>query len=338
MDPLSQVSLGAAAAALASNDQSIRRALVVGAIAGGLPDLDVLISSSKDPLISLKFHRHFTHALLFAPVIGLLVAISAKYLFYSRRWALKELFVFATLGAISHGLLDACTSYGTMLYLPLNSHRESWDLISIIDPIFTLPLVMLIGLAFIRKYANFAKAGLILCASYLLFGFVQRERATSYAYELAELRGVDVESVTARPSFANTILWRLVVEDNRHYYVDAVWLMPFFNPTLYEGSQVERIDTKQLVEAASTQANDIQRFNHFSQGYLYLAPNHQQVLGDLRYSLFPDSIEPLWGIRIDPEHPDEHVELVNFRKPSKEAFNRLWSMIQGKPVGRTEYN
>lgn len=332
MDPLSQVSLGAAAAALASNNKNVRRALVVGAIAGGLPDLDVFIISSEDPLLSLQYHRHFTHALLFAPIIGLCVAVATKYLLYSRNWPLKELFIFATLGALSHGLLDACTSYGTMLYLPLSSHRESWDLISIIDPLFTLPLLILIGIAFFRRYANVAKAGLLLCITYLLFGFIQRERAASYANQLAEIRGIDVISVTARPSFANTILWRIIVEDNTHYYVDAVWLMPFLKPKLYEGSQIEQIDTDGFVEANSRQANDIQRFNHFSQGYLYLAPNHEYVLGDLRYSSLPDSIEPLWGIRINQETPDKHVEMVHFRDPSKEAINRLWTMIQGKPL------
>ncbi|MEM9227839.1 MAG: metal-dependent hydrolase, partial [Verrucomicrobiota bacterium] len=246
-------------------------------------------------------------------------------------WPFKELFLFATLGALSHGLIDACTSYGTMLYLPLSTHRESWDLISIIDPLFTLPLLILIGIAFFRKVAKAARAGLLVCVCYLLFGYIQRERAEAYAYRLAQSRGIDVVSVTARPSFANTIVWRIVVEDKTRYYVDAVWLMPFYEPKLYEGSQVERIDPKGLVEAGSTQAKDIARFNHFSQGYLYAVPGQEHVLGDLRYSLFPDSIEPLWGIRINPDDPEKHVEMLYFRDPSKEAWMRLWAMIQAKP-------
>lgn len=332
MDPLSQVSLGAAAASLASNNQNLRRALLVGAVAGGLPDLDVLIKSSTDPLLGLQYHRHFTHALLFAPVIGLLVALATKLIFYKRDWPLKELFIFATLGAFSHGLLDACTSYGTMLYLPFSNHRESWDIISIIDPVFTIPLVALLGLAFVRKKVINAQLAVAYCSLYLLFGLVQRERAEAYAYRLAESRGVDLESVNVRPSFANTVLWRIIAQDDTQYYVDAVWLMPFREPRLYAGSEVEHIDTSRLVDAGTTQAGDIARFDHFSQGYLYQVPGEANVLGDLRYSQFPDSIEPLWGIQISPESPNQHIEMRYYRDPSKEAVERLWTMIRGAPL------
>ena len=61
-------------------------------------------------------------------------------------------------------------------------------------------------------------------------------------------------------------------------------------------------------------------------------PGKQHVLGDLRYALFPNSIEPLWGIRLNPESPDEHVDMVHFREPYKAAFTKLWAMICGKSI------
>ena len=57
--------------------------------------------------------------------------------------------LYAIMGTLSHGLLDACTSYGTRLYWPFSQYRESWDLISIIDPLFTLPMLALLIAAFI---------------------------------------------------------------------------------------------------------------------------------------------------------------------------------------------
>ena len=332
MDPLSQASLGAAAAALVSRNATVRRALLVGAVAGAAPDLDVFIISGTDPLLDLQYHRHFTHALLFAPVIGLVVAGLFKGLFYLRNWPFKELFLFATLGALSHGLLDACTSYGTMLYLPVSDHRESWDLISIIDPIFTLPLVLLLLTAFVREGARLAQIAVALCGLYLTFGYIQRERAEAFAGKLAASRNLSIESVTARPSFANTILWRIIVRTEESYYVDAVWLMPFQEPRVYEGSRVLQPDLNDYTTQESVLANDIRRFDHFSQGYLYEVPGHSHVLGDLRYALFPDSIEPLWGIKLDPRQPQNHIEMLYFREPSREAFQRLWKMICGKPV------
>ena len=77
----------------------------------------------------------------------------------------------------------------------------------------------------------------------------------------------------------------------------------------------------------SVLARDVRRFDHFSQGYLYPLPGHAHILGDLRYALFPHSTEALWGIRFDPGQPEQHIEMIYFREPSKAAFQQLWQMI-----------
>ena len=125
MDPVTQVSLGAAAAALVSRPASLRSALIIGAIAGAVPDLDVLIQSEHDPLLSLEYHRHFSHSLFMVPVIGCLVALVYKGLLRSRAPDV-DLRALCVMGTLSHGLLDACTSYGTRLYWPFSQYRESW--------------------------------------------------------------------------------------------------------------------------------------------------------------------------------------------------------------------
>lgn len=336
MDPLSQASIGAAAAALLSRRGTVRQAIVVGALAGAAPDLDVLIRSDVDPLLSLEYHRHFTHALLFAPVVGLVVAGLFKLLFFWKRWRYKELATFAVLGALTHGLLDACTSYGTLLYLPFSGHRESWDIISIIDPIFTLPLALLTVIAFAWRKPGFAKVAIILCLSYLCFGVLQRSRAIAYCSELARQRGhVAVEQLTARPSFGNTILWRIVYRVEDTYYVDAVQLAPFASPTHYAGESVQAYtieDRRLVLEDTSVLAADVERFRFFSQDYLYLNPEDHTVVGDLRYAMFPNSIQPLWGVRVVAERSDSHTEFVTFRDPSQRSFDRLWQMILGRSL------
>lgn len=332
MDPLTQASLGAAAAALFSRGRNVRRAIIVGATAGAAPDVDVLIRSATDPLLALEYHRHFTHALLFAPVIGLLVAALFKGLFFWKRWPYRELALFGVVGALTHGLLDACTSYGTLLYLPISSHRESWDIISIIDPIFTLPLFLLTVCAFAWRRPQFARVVFGFCMLYLCFGMYQRERAQDFALSLAEERGHQPLQLTARPSFGNTVLWRLVYRQGDQYYVDAVRILPFRPAIHYPGASVPAFkpeDTHELLPAESTLARDVERFRFFSQGYLYQVPS-EPVVADLRYSMFPDSVEPLWGIMVMPQAAEDHAEMVYFRDPSQRSFDRLWRMIQGE--------
>ncbi|MDQ8194543.1 metal-dependent hydrolase [Coraliomargarita sp. SDUM461004] len=335
MDPLTQASMGAAAAAWVCRKPETRHALLLGAIAGAAPDLDVLIRSDLDPLLSLEYHRHFTHALWLAPVIGLIVAALFKALFFWKHWPYHRLALFAVVGAATHGLIDACTSYGTLLYWPISTHRESWDIISIVDPIFTIPLVLLTIIAFAFRRPYFAQVAVGLCLLYLSLGIYQRSQAVGFAQALADSRGHRPEELTVRPSFANIVLWRIVYRFEGRYYVDAVRVMPLSEPQFFHGRSVEVFSENSaaaMIPSSTVLADDVVRFRFFSQGYLYRAPNEPDVVGDLRYAMYPDSIMPLWGIRLDPSKPDAHVSFEHFRDPSQRAFKRLWLMIQGQAV------
>lgn len=335
VDPLTQMSVGAAAAvAFARKPAEIRHALALGALAGGAPDLDVLIASESDPLLALEYHRHFTHALLLAPIIGGLVALLYK-LAFGRGLPLRRLLLFGVVATLTHGFIDACTSYGTLLYWPFSSHRESWDVISIIDPVFTLPLVLLLLVAWFARKANPARIALLLCGLYLGFGLYQREQAGDFARQLAEQRGHTPGELTARPSFGNTLLWRIVYRDGDNYYVEGVRIFPGLEDRHYHGAVVPafaQIDAYGMLDPDSVLWEDIERFRFFSQGYLFLHGRSPLVAGDLRYAMFPDSAVPLWGIRIDPAKPDEHTEMLYFRDASGSAFRRLWQMIRGQAV------
>lgn len=335
MDPLTQASIGAAAAALVCRKAETRHALLLGALAGAAPDLDVFIRSESDPLLALEYHRHFTHALLIAPLIGLLVAALFRGLFFWKHYPYRRLALFGVMGALTHGLIDACTSYGTLLYWPISQHRESWDIISIIDPIFTVPLVLLSLIAFAFRRPRFAQVAVGLCLIYLSLGVYQRGQAAQLAAQIAVERGHVPEELSVRPSLANILLWRIVYRAGDQYYVDAVRTTPFSEPKQYPGSVVNAF-TEALAQPTAPEdsvlADDIERFRFFSQGYLYRYPDEADVIGDLRYAMYPDSIEPLWGIRINPSSPQQHVSMEYFRDPSQRAFDRLWTMIQGLPV------
>ena len=146
MDPLTQGLIGAAVPqAVTPNRRLLLRAGFLGLIAGMLPDLDVLIRSSSDPLLFLEYHRQFSHSIFFIPVGGLVCA-GLFYLLLRRRIDLpfKMVWLYSTLGYGTHGLLDAFTSYGTILGWPFSEERVSFGIISVVDPLFTLPLLVLV--------------------------------------------------------------------------------------------------------------------------------------------------------------------------------------------------
>ncbi|MGE9291800.1 MAG: metal-dependent hydrolase [Puniceicoccales bacterium] len=335
MDPLSQVTLGAAAAVALSRRGERGRAMIIGGLAGAVPDLDVLISSAEDPLLQLQYHRHFTHSIFMAPVIGVLVGVLLCLFGRIRSLGWGRVILFGVMGALTHGLLDACTSYGTQLLWPLSDLRVSWDVISIIDPIFTLPLLILLIVSVLRNSAVWVRCGLVLALVYLGGGWIQRERAQEWALQLAEARGHPVERVSARPSFANLVLWRTVYQSEGRYYVDAVNLRPGREAVFYPGKSVplfSEADAEVLIADNPILEWDLRRFRHFSQGFLYRWPTHPEIVSDLRYSVFPDSVDPLWGVDLSTSTPAGHVNFGSYREVESGSFQRLWKMICGEPI------
>ena len=115
MDPISQGTVGAAFAQSTANKSNIIKIGIIGFLAGLAPDLDILIRSENDPILFLEYHRQFSHSLFFIPLGSLIVAILIFPLF-KKSMSLKTIYVASFLGYASHGLLDACTSYGTLLF------------------------------------------------------------------------------------------------------------------------------------------------------------------------------------------------------------------------------
>ena len=116
MDPVTHVALGAVVAHTAARRTLGARVLVVGAVAGALPDIDTFLSLSGDYFDELMLHRGITHSLFFAPVVGPLLGCALWRL--ERRGGTERLrawIVALTLALLSHPLLDVTTSYGIQL-------------------------------------------------------------------------------------------------------------------------------------------------------------------------------------------------------------------------------
>ena len=333
MDPVSQAVVGGALAQSFAQKQTLRAATLVGACAPLLADFDVLIYSADDPLLTLDYHRHFTHALIFIPIGGLLAAFLGY--FFVRKWlSFQQTLLAAVLGYSTAALLDAATSYGTYLLWPFSEARIAWSIISIIDPLFTLPLIVLCALAFYQRKAYLSRIGIIFALAYLGFGVVQHQRAEQAALALIESRAHEAQRLSVRPSFGNIVLWRVIYEHDEHFFVDAVNIGLFQKPLWYAGGEQVIVrpeqDFSELPEA-SILHRDIQRFAFFSDNYLSWHPEQADILGDIRFALLPNSIEPLWGIRIDYSKPAQHTEFVTLRDSAKTLWRELWRMVRRQP-------
>jgi len=336
MDPISQGLIGASAAQSKADKANARWATLFGLLAGMAADLDVLIDSEADPLLGLEYHRHFTHSLAFIPLGALLCAVFFYFIFKSRsQLKFKSVYLFCLLGYATHALLDSCTSYGTQLFWPFSDYRVSWNTISIIDPLFTLPLLICVLWGCIAKRPLFGFIGLIYVIGYLIIGVVQNQRAEQFAIELIEHRGHTADNLNIKPTFANIVVWKSTYEFEGRYYSDGI--RAGLAPSFYVGESVPTLNVARdfpWLEQGSVQYNDIERFRHFAQGYLAIDHRNSNVIADIRYSLMPDQISALWGITLDPKtQTTEHVDYGDLEHQGldrKELSKRLWRMITNR--------
>ena len=332
MDPVTQGILGAGIACAVSNKNNVKVAAICGLVGGLVPDLDILIQSEKDSLLSVEYHRHFTHSLFFVPIISLLATFSL-FPFLKKYTKLKNIYIYSFVGVLSHGLLDACTSYGTSLVWPLSNIRVSWNIISIIDPIFTFIIIIFLFLCILKKSIKIVRIGLTLSFSYLLLCIFQYQQVKSFVLKNAKNRGHEIERILLNPTIGNNILWRTVYQFNGNYYVDAVYKTIFSKSKLINGNEIEVINKETIYPELgkdSKQRQDIRRFSYFSQDYIFLHPDIDNVIADLRYGKLPYDYNSLWGIEIDTKNKNQHAKFISLRNFKNQDYEDFWNLLKGK--------
>ena len=335
MDPLSQGTVGAAFAQSAADKNNIFKIGVIGFLAGLAPDLDVLIQSSTDPILFLEYHRQFTHSLFFIPFGSLFVAFMLFPLF-KKSMSIKTVYFASFLGYATHGLLDACTSYGTQLFWPFSNERVTWNNISIVDPLFTIPVLILLVIAIKTKKKIFSFFSIGWIIFYLSLGFIQYERALSVSVELAHSRGHNPERLTLKPSFGNLILWKSIYQHKETFYVDAIRAAQ--SSSWCEGESIRVFDYHYHLpnlKKESQQKEDIERFRWFSQDYLGY-DKERDIVTDVRYSMIPNQIAPMWGLVIDEQRDvSEHAIWWTSRSLDQSQIDLFKYMLSGRNCGNS---
>jgi inner membrane protein len=222
MDPFSQAALGAVVGQAVGHARLGYRAAAVGALAGALPDVDVLFSLNGDYFDQLVSHRGITHSLLFAPVVGPLLGAlvwawecrrrSGEMEPGGRRRFAAWVWV-ATLALLSHPLLDYLTPYGTQLLLPFSNGRFAVNAMPIIDPAYTLMLVLGLAVAgwFWRSRARqVAQVTLAVSCTYLAYAAYLNVAAEREAVRQLDAAGVVGARVAAFPTILQVHYRRVV--------------------------------------------------------------------------------------------------------------------------------
>lgn len=222
MDSVTQFALGSAVGlACLGRRTGPRKAALLGGVLGTLPDLDVFIPV-HDPVDAFVSHRGASHSLIAqavaTPLIGEITRLSFREL--RDRRMLVYLAVYLCLA--THALLDGMTVYGTRLLWPLWPEPVGLGSIFIIDPLFTLPLVIVFFMALFQRrwrsrFTNVVTIGLVLPILYLGWSAVAQQIVHNRAEAMLDEARLRVDRILSIPTPFNTLYWRAIVMSGERY-------------------------------------------------------------------------------------------------------------------------
>lgn len=243
MDSISQLVLGAAVGEATLGKKLGNRAILWGAIGGTIPDLDVLSGPFLSELGELTFHRGISHSVFFSVLFSILLGwlihrLNKPQSLVSRReWQMMLFLTFLT-----HVILDCFTVYGTQVFAPFSNYRVSWGTISVVDPLYTIPLLLSLVIALFilrtkrtRRVVNYL--GLVLSTLYLMCTVYNKSRIHKIFENEFKAQNIEVSRMMTSPTIFNNILWSCTADADDAYYVG---LYSFYDTVPVKFSRIEK--------------------------------------------------------------------------------------------------
>lgn len=331
MDSLTQIVLGAAVGEAVLGKKVGNKAVLYGAIAGTIPDLDIFASYFTDTVTALAIHRSFTHsimfAVLFAPLFGWLVSRLESYKnFKGWTW----LFFW---GFLTHSILDAHTTWGTQLFWPFDL-RLAFKTIFVIDPLYTLPFLVFLILTMFKKRTSkkrrlYNSIGLIVSTAYLGLTFLLKWVAFSKFEDALQTQSVTYQQIDTRPSPLNTILWSANIDTKNAYllgnysFFDSQEISFETYPKNHGllGNLIENKKVKQMIAISEgwytiTKKDDKLFFNDLRFGLLSMTPNAKDFV--FQYEIILDESENI-----------QFIEQKKNKRDGKKLLTDLWTRLKG---------
>jgi inner membrane protein len=326
MDSLTQITLGAAVAvAVMGQRTAVWKAALWGGIAGTLPDLDVFVDFG-DAVLNMVRHRGESHALFYLTLLSPLLAWLVSRI-HGEAALFKAWWLALWLVLVTHPLLDTLTVYGTQLLMPFSNHPFGVGSVFIIDPAYTVPLIVGVVAALRLKNVRGLRwntGALALSTLYLGWSVLAQQHVQSVARASLQAQGISVQGLLVTPSPFNTVLWRLVATTPERYY-EGFYSLLDAQPTVRWTAHPRGAEL--LAEHGNN--DSVQRIAAFSKGFFSLGKEDGRVtLIDLRMGQ-----EPAYAFRFDLGVPqavgNQAPVQVSMRPDIGRALPWLWDRMRG---------
>lgn len=333
MDSITQALLGATVQASLLGRFQGRKALLYGAVLGTLPDLDVVIDYG-DAVANMTYHRGFSHSLLVLSPLAVMLAWLARRIRPDPRYSAMRLFLTIWLVLVTHVLLDAFTSYGTQLFWPLSTPPVAWSSIFIIDPLYSVPLLLAVLATAVfglhGKAARWPAMALLLSTLYLGFTVAGKQMAEQRVEKAMTASGIDAQQRFSTPTPFNSLLWRVILVDGADYHEALV--------SWFDDAPPELVRLPRGAQLAPELAGSPQhaRLRWFTGDVLrYDLVADRLLVTDLRLGMtgFHPFRFPLAERREDGWRMIKEVERLPAERGDMERLKQLWARIWQQQPG-----
>lgn len=333
MDSVTQIVLGAAVGEVLLGKKVGNKAMLWGAIAGTIPDLDVVIKFFTDDLTGNEMHRGFSHSLVFsllmAPFLGWLISKIYK----NKEASAKQWTNLSFWSLFTHPLLDAHTTWGTQLFWPFDL-RLAYKNINVVDPLYTFPFLTCLIIVLFLKRTNpnrikIAYLGLIVSSVYMLFSIGAKFYTdTIFAKSLSQQQ-ISYKRLSTQPTFGNTMLWYATAENDTCYYLGLYSLLDNTKNIHYIQFKKDLVLLNKLKSNAK-----MQRLMHLSDNWFLIEETKNgYIFKDLRFGKMSFGPDPdfvfNYNVQIDPNGNTMVKQADPNTKNMKKFMGKMWDRIKG---------
>ena len=312
-----------------------KKAMLWGALAQSIPDIDFITSFWMNTPSGLLAHRGFTHSFLFCLLITPLFALLAERLHRPHNIRLAKWMLFFGGVIFIHIFLDAFNNYGVGWFEPFNHYRVSFNALFIADPFFSIwPGVACIALLYLKRRHPYRKhwwrAGLWFSGLYLLFCLNNKSKINATVKYILQEQHISYTRYFTTPAPFQNWLWYVVAGNDSGYYIG--FLSVYDSKKQINFQYFPRNDSLLKTVAAH---EDLQHLIRFSKQFYTVEKWHDTlVFNDLRFGQIMGWHDPYgkFVFHYFLQQPDDNTLVVQrgrFEGWNRDAVKYLWRRVRG---------
>jgi len=335
LDSITHIALGAVVGEALLGKSIGKRAMVFGAIAQSLPDVDFMAAFWMTTTENILAHRGFTHSFLFMAVTTVLLGYLAWRWHRDKTIPLTTWMLFFAFQITIHLLIDACNAYGVGWFEPFSHHRISFNILFVADPFFSIStgiaaLVLVFMNSENRLRSLWVVASLTVSSLYIIYAVYNKVTIDKAVDNSLKEQKITHHGFFSTPTPLNNWLWFVAAKTDSGFQIG--------HRSVFENqTKIEFYYFPQNKSALDTLKNheDIQRLIRFSQGY-YTVENRNDTLlfNDLRFGQITGWATPTekFVFHYYLEYPEENqlvIQRGRFANWNSETVNVMIEKIWG---------